>query len=67
MLMDEIRSMKILPVELVFRGIFFSACVSVIRIIPRKFMIPEEIFPVVESQLCEQSMILVVICSPLKH
>ena len=34
-----------LPVELVLRGIFFSASV----------MIPEEIFPVVESQLCEHS------------
>ena len=30
-------------------------------------MIPEEIFPVVESQPCEQSMIMTVICSPLKH
>jgi len=67
MLMEEIRSLKMLPVELVFRGIFFSDCVSVIRIIHRKFMIPEEIFPVVESQLYEQRMILVVICSPLKH
>ena len=28
-------------------------------------MIPEEIFPVVESQPCEQSMILTVICSAL--
>ena len=51
-----------LPVELVFRGTFFSDCVSVIKAINRKFMIHEEIFPVVESQLCEQSMILVVIC-----
>ena len=56
-----------LPVELVFRGISFSDCVSVIKIIQRKFMIPEEIFPVVESQLCEKSMILAGICSPLKH
>ena len=30
-------------------------------------MIPEEIFPVMEPQLCEQSMILTLICSLLKH
>ena len=55
-----------LPVELVFQGIFFfSDFVSVIKIIQKKFTIPEEIFPVVESQPCEQSMILVVIGSPL--
>ena len=36
-----------------------------IKIIQKKFTIPEEIFPVVESQPCEQSMILVVIGSPL--
>ena len=58
MSMDEIRGLKMLPVDLMFRGIFFSECVSVIKIIRRKFMIPEEIFPVVESQLYEQSMIL---------
>ena len=43
-----------LSVELVSRGIFFKARVSLIKFIQRKFMIPEEIFPFVTSELCEQ-------------
>ena len=66
MLMDEIRKYGAIY-DKSCHEYFFTDCVSVIKIIQRKFMITEEIFPVVESQLREQSTILAVICSPLKH